>query len=145
MIKLSTWSQLVLILGKVMENAVMSSSKKNKNDSLLNFDEWMMLAKNYPDVFEVKRREHIELFFESVSEDKHHRLKGLQWRIDQTRKLSHSPMASCIEISNMMWDSVQHLNECQYELVNIALGRGSKNNKPKPVSAVVLPMPTRAQ
>jgi len=128
-----------------MENAVMSSSKKNKNDSLLNFDEWMMLAKNYPDVFEVKRREHIDLFFESIPKNKQHRLKGLQWQIDQTRKLSRSPMASCIAISNMMWDSVQQLNECQYELVNTTLGRRLENDKPKPVSAIVLPMPTRAQ
>jgi len=123
----------------------MSSSKKNKNDSLLNFDEWMMLAKNYPDVFEVKRREHIDLFFESIPKNKQHRLKGLQWQIDQTRKLSRSPMASCIAISNMMWDSVQQLNERQYELVNTTLGRRLENDKPKPASAIVLPMPTRAQ
>ena len=123
----------------------MSNSKQIRNNFMLDFDEWMVLAKNSPDEFEEKRREHIELFFENIPEEKQDRLKGLQWQIDQMRKLSRSPMASCIAISNMMWDSVQHLNECQYELVNTTLGRGSKNNKPKPASATILPMPTRSQ
>lgn len=123
----------------------MSNRKQIKNHCLLDFDEWMVLAKNSPDEFEKKRREHIELFFENIPEEKQDRLKGLQWQIDQTRKLSRTPMASCIAISNMMWDSVQHLNECQYELVNTTLGRGSKNNEPKPASATILPMPTRSQ
>jgi len=122
-----------------------SNRKQIKNHCLLDFDEWMVLAKNSPDEFEKKRREHIELFFENIPEEKQDRLKGLQWQIDQTRKLSRTPMASCIAISNMMWDSVQHLNECQYELVNTTLGRGSKNNEPKPASATILPMPTRSQ
>jgi hypothetical protein len=109
----------------------------------MDFDEWMILARKDPDEFEEKRREHIELFFENIPIDKHHRLKCLQWKIDQTRELSHSPMASCIKISNMMWDSVERLNECQHELVNITLGHKPQNNKPEP--AIILPIPTRTQ
>jgi hypothetical protein len=123
----------------------MSNDKKLNNNFLMDFDQWMMLAKKDPDEFEEKRREHIDLFFENIPKNKRHRLKGLQWQIDQTRKLSRSPMASCIAISNMMWDSVEHLNECQYELVNITLGVEPQDNKPEPVSAVILPMPNRTQ
>ena len=122
----------------------MSNGKQTRNNFLQDFDEWMVLAKNNPDKFEERRREHIELFIASAPKDKQHRLKGLQWQIDQTRKLSPSPMASCITISNMMWDSLDRLREHQCELVNITLGRGPKNNTPEPVSAMILPLPTRA-
>ena len=123
----------------------MSNGKQTRNNFLQDFDEWMVLAKNNPGEFEAKRREHIELFIASVPIDKQHRLKGLQWQIDQTRKLSRSPMASCITISNMMWDSVDRLREHQYELVNITLGQDPKNNTPESVSAMILPLPTHTQ
>jgi hypothetical protein len=115
----------------------MSNSKKIKNNLLLDFDEWMVLAKKNPDEFEEKRRKHIELFFENIPKDKQHRLKGLQWKIDQTRKLSKTPMASCIKISNMMWDSADRLKEHQYELVNLTLGLETQVKAEK-ISATIL-------
>ena len=120
----------------------MSNSKQTRNNVLLNFEEWMVLAKNNPDEFEEKRREHIELFINSASKNNQHRLRGLQWQIDQTRKLSRSPMASCIEISNMMWDSLDRLKEHQYELVNTTLRQTPKINKLEPLNAIILPIPT---
>ncbi|MCK4587540.1 MAG: DUF3135 domain-containing protein [Gammaproteobacteria bacterium] len=120
----------------------MSNSKQTRNNVLLNFEEWMVLAKNNPDEFEEKRREHIELFINSASKNNQHRLRGLQWQIDQTRKLSRSPMASCIEISNMMWDSLDRLKEHQYELVNTTLRQTPKINKLEPLNATILPIPT---
>ena len=123
----------------------MSNGKQLKNNFQINFDDWAILAKDNPDEFEEKRREHIELFIKNVPKNKQHRLKGLQWQIDQTRKLAHSPMASCIAISNMMWDSVERLNECQHELTNFTSGIRQQNNKPEKVCAVILPMQTRAQ
>ena len=118
----------------------MSNGKHIRNNSLLNFDEWMSLAKNDPDEFEAKRRRRIESFFNNVPPEKQHRLKCLQWQIDQTRRLSRSPMASCIAISNMMWESVNRLKEHQYELVNTTLGQGPQSNKPKHLSAEILPI-----
>ncbi len=122
----------------------MSNSKKIKNNFLLDFDEWMNLAKNDPEEFEAKRLRKIETFFNGVPAERQQRLKGLQWQVDQARKLAHSPMASCIAISTMMLDSVSRLSEHQYELVNITLGQKLRNDNPEPVSATIIPMPTRS-
>lgn len=122
----------------------MSRNKPAEHRIPLDFDEWMTLAKNDPEKFEEKRRRRIESFFNNVPEDKQQRLKGLQWQIDQTRKLAGSPMASCIAISNMMWDSVARLQEHQYELVNLATGKASRAEKKEPVSAKILPLETRS-
>jgi hypothetical protein len=121
-----------------------SNRKQVKNNFLLDFDEWMVLAKNNPDEFEKKRREHIEIFIEGVPQDKQRRLKGLQWKIDQIRKLSRTPMASCIEISNMMWDSMIRLKDCHYQLVDIATNQSDKVLKKDPVSATVIEIGSRA-
>ena len=118
----------------------MSNGKQTGNNFLRDFDEWVNLAKNDPEEFEAKRLRKIETFFNSVPAERQQRLKGLQWQVDQARKLAHSPMASCIAISTMMLDSVSRLSEHQYELVNITLKQGLQKNKPKPVSAVILPM-----
>lgn len=122
----------------------MSRSKSAEHNIPQDFDEWMMLAKNDPDKFEEKRRIRIESFFNNVPAEKLQRLKGLQWQIDQTRKLADNPMASCIAISNMMWDSVNRLQEHQYQLVNLATGAAPRTEKKKPVSAKILPLHTRA-
>ncbi len=118
----------------------MSNGKQTGNNFLRDFDEWVNLAKNDPEEFEAKRLRKIETFFNGVPAERQQRLKGLQWQVDQARKLAHSPMASCIAISTMMLDSVSRLSEHQYELVNITLKQGLQKNKPKPVSAVILPM-----
>ena len=122
----------------------MRSNNQAKNGIPLDFDEWMMLAKNDPEKFEEKRRKRIEAFFNNVPEDKVQRLRGLQWQIDQTRKLASTPMASCIAISNMMWDSVSRLQEHQYELVNLARGTTLRTGKKQPNSAKILPLEPRS-
>ena len=119
----------------------MSNGKQTRNNFLQDFDEWMALAKNNPDEFEARRLRKIETFFNGVPAERQQRLKGLQWQVDQVRKLAHSPMASCIAISTMMLDSVSRLSEHQYELVNTTLKQGPQKNKPKPVSATILSMP----
>ena len=122
----------------------MSSNKSAEQRVPQDFDEWMLLAKRDPEQFEKERRKRIELFFNNIPEDRLQRLKGLQWQIDQTRKLAGSPMASCIAISNMMWDSVSRLQEHQYELVNLARGRAQRPEKKQPVSAKIIPLHSRA-
>ena len=116
----------------------MSGSKNYSSNINLDFDEWMNLARDNPDEFEAKRQEQIDLFFEKVPENRHSRLKGLQWQIDQTRKLSRSPMASCIKISTMMWESVDRLREQQYELVNTVTGKIERTTNKNKKSADII-------
>ena len=121
----------------------MGSNKSNERRIIQDFDEWVDLAKNNPEEFEAKRLKKIEAFLSKVPEEKLQRLRGLQWQIDQTRKLAHTPMASCIAISNMMWDSVHRLKDHHYELVNMATGLGSNPAKKSAPSATIIPMCTR--
>ena len=70
------------------------------------FDEWAKLAKDDPDAFEEKRKKMIQEVINNVSPEIRKRVQGLQWQIDQVRSSSPNPMASCLKISQMMWDRV---------------------------------------
>ena len=89
----------------------------------IDFDELARLARENPDGFEATRKRMIQEVIDNASPEIKHRMEGLQWQIDQVRKTSSNPMASCLKISEMMWDSVlgedgllesmQQLNEPQ--------------------------------
>ncbi len=68
------------------------------------FDEWAKLAKENPDAFENKRQQMIQDVIDTSSPKIRRRMQGLQWQIDQIRATSTNPMASCLKISQMMWD-----------------------------------------
>lgn len=70
------------------------------------FSEWVEVAEKNPDDFEAMRLAAIEEFIESVPEEQRERLRRLQWRIDQERRLAKTPMNACVRISRMMWRSV---------------------------------------
>lgn len=84
-----------------------------------NFDELLALAKDDPALFEAKRLEYIEYFFATIPAERQRRLRGLQWQIDQTRQLARTPMASCMNMMNMMWDSLNRLTDQQRALVKL--------------------------
>ncbi|HFE32734.1 MAG TPA: DUF3135 domain-containing protein [Gammaproteobacteria bacterium] len=88
------------------------------NTDSLDFDFWKQLAEDDPEAFETLRREKVEQLIARAPAAQRRRLQGLQWQIDQTRKLAGSPMASCLAISNMMWDSLHQLNRRQHELLS---------------------------
>ena len=70
------------------------------------FDQWVRLAQEDPDRFEEIRQKKIDGIIESVPEEFRNRIRGLQWQIDQMRQTAKNPMASCIKITTMMWDTV---------------------------------------
>jgi hypothetical protein len=71
----------------------------------LDFDEWRMLASRDPDGFEAKRRKVLESVIAQAPENRRQRLRALQWRVDQVRVRSSTPLAACISLSDMMWES----------------------------------------
>lgn len=72
----------------------------------LDFDSWHQLARDDPDAFEALRRTYINSYISQASTDMvRTRLSRLQWRIDRERELSATPMAACIRLNAMMWDS----------------------------------------
>lgn len=70
------------------------------------FNEWSNLASTDPEAFEKRREMAIEKVIATMSEAKQERIRRLQWRIDQERRLCKTPMAACIKLSHMMWDNV---------------------------------------
>ncbi len=81
------------------------------------FDDMVELARNDPQAFEDLRKRMVDEVIDEAPEENRRRLVGLQWRVDQERKLAKNPLAACIRISDLMWDSVtgdggllEHLN-----------------------------------
>lgn len=112
------------------------------NNIEFDFDEWVRLAKDDPDAYEDMRKKMIREVIDNTSPEVKRRMEGLQWQIDQVRTTSANPMASCLRISQMMWDSVlgeDGLLDNMEQLNNPdALNRAKK---PK-VSAQVITMKT---
>jgi hypothetical protein len=70
------------------------------------FDEWAALARSNPSEFEARRQALLDGFLQQFSDADQRRLRGLQFRIDMERRRARTPMAGCIRLSSMMWDSV---------------------------------------
>ena len=79
---------------------------ENKNTAEIDFDTWSEMARTDPETFELMRLAAIETAIEGASESNRQRLRRLQWRIDQERRLARTPMAACLRISRMMWRTV---------------------------------------
>ncbi len=95
----------------------MNENQMNKFD----FDEMARLATEDPEAFERRREQLLTTAIEKAAPDVQRRLRGLQWQVDQVRNTTSNPMASCIRISRMMWDSVlekdgllENLHRLQY-------------------------------
>jgi len=71
-----------------------------------NFDMWKDLASNDPDAFEKRRKLEIEKMISNAAPDRQDRLRGLQWRVDMTRRKHSNPTVACQKVFNMMWESV---------------------------------------
>ncbi|NIR97928.1 MAG: DUF3135 domain-containing protein [Gammaproteobacteria bacterium] len=75
--------------------------------SEMGFDAWVALASADPEAFETRRKQLIDQVIQKASRpEQRHRLRCLQWRIDMERRRARTPMAACLRIYRMMWDSV---------------------------------------
>ena len=79
---------------------------REEHTTELDFDTWADLARTDPDAFEQMRLEAIDAFINSVPERNRDRLRRFQWRIDQERRRAKTPLAACIRLSSMMWQSL---------------------------------------
>lgn len=104
----------------------------------VDFDYLMNLAKNDPEGFKVKREEMIEEYINSVPPKQQHRLRCVQWRIDQARAKAKSPLGACMAITEMMWDSFEQLNQLFLDMRNDSQNNGPANRK-VPETADILP------
>lgn len=82
----------------------------------IDFDTWARLAETDPERFEDLRDRVLDYCIGRASAERRHRLRCLQWRINQVRNNASNPLAACISISNMMWDTFSHLGEAYEDL-----------------------------
>ncbi|HKJ76196.1 MAG TPA: DUF3135 domain-containing protein [Gammaproteobacteria bacterium] len=72
----------------------------------MDFEGWRRLAEDDPEGFERQRRATIDAAIDQAPGEQRDRLRRLQWRIDQVRERSSSPLAACVRLSNMMWERI---------------------------------------
>ncbi|WP_455210902.1 DUF3135 domain-containing protein [Kaarinaea lacus] len=107
------------------------------------FDMWSELSKKDPEAFEAMRQKMVQDFIGSVPENKQHRLRCLQWKVDKVREKQKTPLAACVAISDMMWDSLERLNQLYYDYENVTkLKDGKRVLTPLP-SATILDFQAR--
>lgn len=76
------------------------------NTTRFDFDHWAALAREDPEGFESARQQAIESAIGRTRTDRQQRLRRLQWKLDQIRQLSHTPLLACLRMNRLMWDSV---------------------------------------
>lgn len=79
---------------------------ETKKQAEIDFDTWSEMARTDPEAFERMRLAAIDSVIDSAPPENRERLRRLQWRIDQERRLARTPMAACLRISRMMWRTV---------------------------------------
>ena len=116
----------------------MQNLKQPKISSNFDFDEWLDLLKRDPESFESRRLESIEELIISAPEDKQHRLRCLQWKIDRIREKMPTPLAACVAISDMMWDSLDKLNQLYHDCESVTSNQsGKRNMAPLPTAKIM--------
>ena len=111
----------------------------------IDFDHWSELASSNPEAFEIKRQEAVNEFIASRPPERQQHLRHLQWRIDGVRRTAGTPLAACIRIHDMMWESVYGPNGLLEVLqsVNPAAIRQQLGGIEKAQQAAVIPFPQR--
>ena len=89
----------------------------------IDFDYWLQLAQDDPEGFESLRSATLESHINRASDAQQTRLRCLQWRIDRIRDNAKTPMAACISISDLMWDTFHHLATGYKHLEHLRRGR----------------------
>lgn len=106
----------------------------------IDFEYWSSLALTDPTKFEQLRQDQIELIIAKAgSQRQQRRLRGLQWRIDKIREQhKDSAMAACLAISEMMWETFEHLAD----LLHSTQEQGLSAPIP-PIQANIIPFPAK--
>lgn len=106
---------------------------------LFDFDEWSRLAKTDPAAFEARRLALIEEYLGQFPPLDQRRLRGLQFRIDMERRRARTPMAACLRLSSMMWDSLLGTGGLKVAIDRLLQTNSRMPKRPATVSAQILP------
>lgn len=118
-------------IGRVEKRFSVVSNMDQQAPHDLDFDGWAQLATDDPESFEATRQAAIEELIQSFPQENRERMRRLQWRIDQERRLAKSPMGSCIRLSKMMWQQLLGNGGLRERLSEFAQGlQGGELNRP---------------
>lgn len=68
------------------------------------------LARDDPNAYEALRSRLVNELIDGAPEAMQRRLRGLQFRIDQLRRLARTPLGATVKIYSLMWGSFLTLN-----------------------------------
>lgn len=118
-------------IGRVGKRFSTVSKIEHKASEALDFDRWMKLAQDDPESFEATRAAVIEQLIESFPVENRERMRRLQWRIDQERRLAKSPMGACMRLSKMMWRQLLGEGGLRDRLQELAVAMGGGEHQPR--------------
>ena len=102
---------------------------EQKKTAEMTFDHWSELARTDPEGFEARRREAIEEAIQQADVRNRDRLRRLQWRIDQERRLARTPLAACMRLSAMMWKTVLGRGGLRQRVADLQLAEGGHGGR----------------
>jgi len=70
------------------------------------FDAWSTLARSDPQGFEECRDRVINEAILRAPAHKRQRLRRMQWKLNQIRNTSRTPMIACLRMNRMLWEAV---------------------------------------
>ena len=70
------------------------------------FDTWSALARSDPQAFEDCRNRIINEAILRAPVHKQLRLRRMQWKLNQIRNTSRTPMIACLRMNRMLWEAV---------------------------------------
>ncbi len=84
---------------------------KTMSHHTIDFEKWSELAKTDPQAFERLRRQFLLSALNRIDSNKRHKFECLQWRLDQIRHTTKTPLSACMKISQLMWTSFEELRQ----------------------------------
>ncbi len=103
------------------------------------FDHWAALAEQDPELFEIERSSLLEAAICRAPMQKQQRLRCLQWKLDQIRKTSSTPMVASLRMNRLLWEAVAGKNGLIEQLNHL---QAPDNHQQMPRnSAEILPFP----
>lgn len=76
------------------------------NHGGFDFDAWAELARTDPEAFETERTNIIVATISAAPARNREQLERLQWKLDRIRDTAPNPLAACIRMQELLWESV---------------------------------------
>ncbi len=93
-------------------------------------EELSQLARDDPQAYETLRRELVESFIANAPDKYQKRLRGIQFRVDHQRQLSHTALGSTVLVYRLMWGSFLCLSSTWQELAGVGDRCGFFESRP---------------